>query len=251
MGRDVALNFLRGFDVNLVMTTTSRFHQVGHYCLIALCLLLGGRALAESDSMNCDHKTPAAQIQLAEGDQNSAGHLQLSRKVAAGGSIHLDVCSADLRIVSSASDLFRVTVDIDNPDTKLTAKDYVHTFEVTSFGIELRLNLPKHVRAKVVVAVPITGTTLDVNLVRGDLLLDTDRIGGERDVNVVHGHVDILANDDSYSDLEVNVVMGSFHDHRPGGEGHHAMVSQSISGSGKGSIEINVVLGSVDLKPSA
>jgi hypothetical protein len=81
------------------------------------------------------------------------------------------------------------------------------------------------------------------------LSFETDRIRGERSINVVDGHVDLLANADSFANLQVDVVMGSFHDHRKGGEDHRFMVSQSQTGTGAGSIEINVVAGSVDLRP--
>jgi hypothetical protein len=99
-----------------------------------------------------------------------------------------------------------------------------------------------------VVAVPAVTPDLEVNLVRGDLSLETARIGGERKINVVHGNVELLGNPDSYNSLNVDIVMGSFHDHRKNGEDHRFMVSQSLSGTGKGSIEINVVMGRVDVK---
>jgi hypothetical protein len=112
----------------------------------------------------------------------------------------------------------------------------------------VKLYLPKLPRAKVVVVIPATTPKLDVNLVRGDLSFQTDRIAGERKINVVSGHVDLLGNDDSYGTLHASVLMGSFHDHRQGREDDHGMVSKSISGKGKGSIEINVVRGGIDLK---
>jgi hypothetical protein len=244
-------NFLATLIVDLHMAMHLHIPKAGLSWMIAGCLLLGGRALGDDRSMNCNGKVSPTHVELAEGDQNSATHLQLSRKVGSRASIDLDVCAADLRITGGSGDVFRVAVDIANPDSKLTAGDYIHTFDVTPLGVRLRLNLSKHVRAKVVVTLPATISNLEVNLVRGDLLLDTDRIGGERKINVVHGHVDLLANEDSYGTLQVNVVMGSFHDRRPAGEGHHVMVAQSLSGAGKGAIEINVVMGSVDLKPSA
>jgi hypothetical protein len=230
------------------MTTAfCRKHAVLH-CILAGWLLLAGCALGESRSMNCDSKLPATHAQLAEGDQSTANHLELSRKITSGASVDLDICAADLAITASGSDLLRVTVDIGNPAQKLTAADYLQALDVTSQGVAIQLHLPKSVRAKVVVAIPSAIAKLEVDLVSGDLSFQTDRIGGKREINVVRGHVELLGNADSYASLHVDVVMGSFHDHRKGGEDHHFMVSQSLSGTGKGSIEINVVAGRVDIK---
>jgi hypothetical protein len=230
------------------MTTALRRKQAVLYCIVASWLLLAGRALAESRSMSCDSKLPATHAQLAEGDQNTANHLELSCKIASGASVDLDVCAADLTITASGSDILRVTVDIGNPAQKLTAADYLQAFDVSPQGVTLQLHLPKDVRAKVVVALPAAIAKLDIDLVSGNLSFQTDRIGGKREINVVRGHVELVGNADSYASLHVDVVMGSFHDHRKGGEDHHFMVSQSLSGTGKGSIEINVVAGRVDIK---
>jgi hypothetical protein len=112
----------------------------------------------------------------------------------------------------------------------------------------VRLHLPKRPQAKVIIGVPSAVPTLNLNLVRGDLSFETDRIRGERVVNVVFGHVDLLANEDTYRLLNMNVLMGRFHDHRTGGKQAHGMVSKSLSGTGRGSIDLNVVSGSVDVK---
>ena len=98
------------------------------------------------------------------------------------------------------------------------------------------------------VVISATTPKLDVNLVGGDLSFETDRIAGERKINVVSGHVDLLGNADSYTTLHGSVLMGSFHDHRQGRDDEHGIVSKSLSGTGKGSIEIDVVRGSIDLK---
>lgn len=62
------------------------------------------------------------------------------------------------------------------------------------------------------------------------------------------GRIEMLANTDAYSTLNLNVLMGSFHDYRPGGEQARGMVSKSLPGVGKGSIDLNVVRGSVDVR---
>jgi hypothetical protein len=227
---------------------TNRGRRPVRYYLVASFLLLGTYAFADTQSMNCNDKPPATHAQLAQGDQNTPTHLQLSRKIAVGASISLNVCDADLTIKGGNGDQLQVTVDLDNPAAKLNAGDYLQVLEVTPQGARLRLDLPKRVRAKVLIVMPAAMDDLAVNLVRGDLILEADKIAGERNINVVRGHMDFLGNPDSYDVLHVNVVMGSMHDHRQGGEDHHFMTSQSYGGSGKGTVDINVVMGSVDLK---
>jgi hypothetical protein len=117
-------------------------------------LLLGGNALAESQSMNCDSRKPSTHADLAKDDQNTASHLQLSRKLALGASIDLDICAADLTISGSSGDQLRVTVDMGNPESKLTAGDYLQTLDVSGQPVRVQLHLPKSVRAKVAIVVP-------------------------------------------------------------------------------------------------
>lgn len=83
---------------------------------------------------------------------------------------------------------------------------------------------------------------------RGDLSFETDRIAGERKINVVSGHVEILGNADSYKILRVSVLLGSYHDRRQSNESAYGMVSKSSTGTGAGSIDVNVVKGSLDLR---
>ena len=218
------------------------------YCLLA-GFLSSGYALADSHSMSCDGKVPSAHAQLAEGDQNTATHLQVSRQIGSAAEVDINVCSADLTITGSNSSALTVTVDIGSPLAKSMAADYLETLDVTPEEVKLQLHLPRSVHAKVTVEVPTTITNLETNLARGDLLLAGDRTNGEREFNIGYGHVNFEGNKDSYESLEVNVGMGSLHDHRRGGEDHHLIVSKSYDGTGKGSVEINVGMGSVDLNP--
>lgn len=230
------------------MKLTDRRQTVVAVCVFAAWILLVGHAFAGTESMNCDGTMPPRHFELVQGDQNSGNHLQFSRKVASAAQIDVDVCSADLTIVGSKSDQLEVTLDVATPAPKTTAADYVQALDITPDGVQLQLRLPKHASARVLIAVPAATSQLAVNLVHGDLSFQTDRIGGERKINVVHGHVDVEANTDSYATMHVDTVMGSFHDRRLG-HAAHGVVSQSLSGNGKGSIEVNVVWGSVDLKP--
>jgi hypothetical protein len=217
-------------------------------CICASCFLLAPHAFAERQSMTCSGAMPSNHIALAEGDKNSANHLQLNRKIAPTAPVEIDVCAADLTVVGSKSGLLEVTVELGNPAPKVTAVDYVQSLNVAPEGAQLQLRLPRRVRAKVVVAVPTATPKLAVNLVSGDLTFETDRISGERKIDVVRGHVEIEGNPDSYATMHVSALIGSFYDHRAGHE-FHGVLSQSLTGTGKGSVEVNVVSGRVDLKP--
>jgi len=219
------------------------------HCVLAVCLLLSGYALAGSHSMSCDGRVPEKHAQLAEGDQSTATHLQASRQIAGTASVNIDVCSADLTITGSDNAAFRVTVDIGNPAAKFTAVDYLETLDVTPEEVRLQLHLPRSVHAKVTIEVPTAVKDLETNLARGNLLLVGDRINGQREFNVGYGHVNFEGNKDAYESMEVNVGLGSLHDHRKDGEDHHLIVAKSFDGTGKGSVEINVGMGSVDLNP--
>jgi hypothetical protein len=43
--------------------------------------------------------------------------------------------------------------------------------------------------------------------------------------------------------------MGSFHDHRPGGQSSHFIVSRQYQGKGAGRLEVNVGAGSIEVDP--
>jgi hypothetical protein len=219
------------------------------HSILAGCLLLSGYAFADSHSMSCDGRVPDTHAQLAEGDQSTATHLQVSRQISGGAEADINVCSADLTITGSSSGAFKVTVDIGNPSAKATAADYLETLDVTPGEVKLQLHLPRSVNAKVTVEVPTETKDLQSNLARGNLLLVGDRIKGEREFNIGYGHVNFEGNKDAYETMQINVGLGSLHDHRMGGEDHHLIVSRSFDGTGKGSIEINVGMGSVDLNP--
>src|ERR1700680_4259211 len=144
-------------------------------CVFASLLLCGGYAVAQHKSMDCT-RVPTTHVTLAPDDQNSANHLQVSRKVAEGASIDLDVCASDLTIKAGKEDRIQVPLDFENAAAKLPASDYLQALHFTEQTVNVKLYLPKLPRAKVVVVIPATTPKLDVNLVRGDLSFETDRI---------------------------------------------------------------------------
>ncbi len=196
--------------------------------------------------MDCT-KPPTTHAKFAEGDQSDAKHLQLSRKVAPGTAINLDVCSADITIRVGKDDQFRVAVDFDTAAPNATVGDYVEALDVTPDRVDMRLHLPKHPEGTVLIFLPAKFSKLRVDLVSGEVSIDTEHSSGECKINVVDGHVQVLGDLDSYRFLQVSVLAGSFHD-RNARQNSQGMISKSLSGSGDGSIQVNVVRGSVDVK---
>ncbi len=221
------------------------------YCLLAAGFLLAENAWAEGhNSMDCPGWLSSTHAPLAAGDQNSSSHLQLSRKIEAGADFDLNICAADVTLTGSADNMLRVTVDIEHPAQQHTAVDYLQKLDITPDHVELQLHLMHPLHAKVTIEIPSGPPSLTLNLGRGDLTLIADRIGGKHEsINVGYGHVEFQGNEDAYEGLQVNVGLGSLHDHRKDGENHHFIVARSFEGRGKGSIEMNVGMGSVDLNP--
>jgi hypothetical protein len=212
--------------------------------------ILAGAAFAASDSMSCNVNLPSSHVELAEGDQNTATHLQLGRPIAAGAEVDVDQCSGELSLIASKNGQFNVTVDLGQPASQHMVGDYLELLDVSPHKAVVHLHLPKSVQAKVIVEIPVTASGLQVNLARGEFTLMADQVKGNRQVNIGYGQAKVHGNDDTYESMEINIGLGSLHDYRKGGENHHLIVAHSFAGSGKGEIEINVGMGHVEVYPS-
>ncbi|HTA22518.1 MAG TPA: hypothetical protein VK763_03215 [Terriglobales bacterium] len=199
--------------------------------------------------MNCPGTLLANHVTLAAGDQNGASHLQLIRKIEAGAEFDLDICAADVTLTGSDNNMLRVTVDLESPSQQHTAADYLQKLDITPSHVKLQLHLMHALHAKVTIELPAATPELTLNLGRGDLTLVADTVGGERKINVGYGHVNFQGNADAYESMNVNIGLGSLHDNRKDGQNHHFIVARSFEGTGKGSIEMNVGMGGVDLNP--
>jgi hypothetical protein len=213
-----------------------------------VAFLCCGLASAQNQSMDCSSAPSRTHTALVKSDENTPTHLKVTRKIQIGVPVDLEVCDADLTIKGSKDEFVRIAVVVENNSAGSLLGNYLETLDLTSQSATVKLHLPKHFPAKVIIEVPSAVPTLKLNLVRGDLSFETDRIRGERKINVVSGHVDMLANADTYKNLNINILMGSFHDHRTDGEQAHGMISKSLSGTGRGSIDLSVVKGTVDMR---
>ncbi len=211
--------------------------------LWAVAALLCGHAAAQQAGSDCS-TSPPTHVQLAPGDPNTAKHLDVARAIAAGAAIELNICGAQLIIKGAEGDQFRITADSDTAAPHQLG-DYLEALDITPSAVHVRLNLPKQPPATVTIVIPAKTPKLELNLVHGDLRFDTDRIAGDREINVVAGHVILFANPDTYHTLESSIVMGSYHDRRPPNlQSAHGLVSKSLSGTGVGAVKVNVVRGS-------
>jgi len=226
-------------------------HNLIRFHVLAAFLLLAGAAFAGTDSMSCNVSLPSRHVELAEGDQNTASHLQLSRPLAAGAEIDVDQCSGELSLTASKNGQFNITVDLGRPASQHhLVGDYLELLDISPQKAVVHLHLPKSVQARVTIEIPVTAPEVEVNLARGDLRLAANEVGGTRQINVGYGQVRVQGSDDTYESMEINVGLGSLHDHRQGGENHHLIVAHSFAGSGKGEIQINLGMGHVDVYPS-
>jgi hypothetical protein len=234
-----------------MMTLLRQRSKILLCCFLFAGVLLTVNAAAEDhDSMSCPGSLPATHATLADGDQNSASHLQVSRKADAGAEFELDICAADVTLTASVDNTLRITVDIENPSQQHTAADYLQKLDITTSHVKLQLHLFRPLRAKVTIELPAATPELTANLGRGDLTLVADRIAARhQNINVGYGHVDFQGNADAYESLQVNIGLGSMHDYRKDGQNHHFIVARSFEGTGKGSIEMNVGMGRIDLNP--
>ncbi len=225
-------------------------------CALALVVLGASAPLRadqkQTDNMSCDGAPVAVadrQYQQQVGDVLEPRHLEIARPFTGTGSLNVSVCNARLVVHTKpgAKDL-RISVEMgDKPDK--AAADYIHIFRVAPDNGVIHLKFPNDSHAVVTLTAPMNqGLDSQFNLGNGDLNFDAIGSSGERQINVGYGHAKLLVEGDkSYSDMQVNIGMGSLHDHRPGGHDGHFVVSKRYSGSGVGSLQVNVGMGSLDI----
>ncbi|MBB5317845.1 hypothetical protein [Tunturibacter empetritectus] len=209
---------------------------------------------SHSDSMNCtefDKPITTHDYISAPSDILHPHHLELTRPFAPSGKLKLHICRADLRINTrpDAKEI-KLTVNLDTQSGSYTVADYIQTIRVQPDKGVINLNFPKAAHATVTVTLPMgQNSENEINLGYGDLDFNAIGSAGNREINVGMGHMQLIVDKDkNYSKMEVNVGMGSLHDHRPGGHDGHIVVSKDYAGTGAGSLQINVGMGSLDIR---
>ncbi|MBB5342933.1 hypothetical protein [Tunturibacter empetritectus] len=209
---------------------------------------------SQSDSMNCtefDKPIITHDYTSAPSDILHPHHLELTRPFAPNAKLKLHICRSDLRInIRPDAKEIKLTVDLDTQSGSYTVADSIQTIRVQPDKGVINLNFPKAAHATVTVTLPMgLNSENEINLGYGDLDFNAIGSAGNREVNVGMGHMQLIVdNDKNYSKMEVNVGMGTLHDHRPGGHDGHIVVSKNYSGTGAGSLQINVGMGSLDIR---
>ena len=207
---------------------------------------------ARADEVRCDGLPVTNREYIPQSsDVLQPRHLTLTRPFAGSGKLEVNVCAANVRVLTrpDAKEL-KLTIEMDSQSGGHEAADYIQTFSVQQEHGEIYLKFPGEAHATVTLAVPMSSSSSSqFDVARGDLEFDAIGGSGSREINVGMGHMKLLVDGDkSYSKMQVNIGMGSLHDHRPGGHDGHLVVSKAYSGSGSGSLEINVGMGSLDIR---
>jgi hypothetical protein len=223
---------------------------------LTLAFVVGSAVTAHAtDSMSCNNASydlPTTHDYVAgNGDVLKNRHIELTRPFTANGKLEVRICNADLRIVTTPdAQQIRLTADISGRDGGHTMADYIETLRVQPDNGVIHLKFPKDSHTTVTLTLPMgPGSSNEIDLGQGDLDFNAKGSAGSRQVNVGMGHMQLTVDHDkNYSKMQVNVGMGSLHDHRPGGQDGHFVVSKDYQGSGSGSLEINVGMGSLDIR---
>jgi hypothetical protein len=208
----------------------------------------------QNKSMNCGDDDPPLTTHdyaSAPGDVLQPHHLEVKRPFAINGKMEVQICNANLRVRTTRDAReARLTADFENQPGSHPMTDYIHTLRIQPDSGAIRLRFPKGAHAIVTLTLPMgPDSNNEFNLGRGDLDFNAIGSAGRREINVGMGHMQLVLHDDrNYSKMEVNVGMGSLHDHRPGGHDGHFVVSKDYAGTGAGSLEINVGMGSLDIR---
>ena len=208
---------------------------------------------ARAESMTCDdndRRVATHDYASSPEDVLQPSRLELTRPFDASGTLEIHVCEADLHVQTDRNAKgIKLTVDLRPQSAHGNLADYIQTIRIQPDSGVIQLKFPKEAHATVTLIMPMgPNSTSKFNLGKGDL--DFNAIGGAgtREINVGMGHMRLLLDDEkSYSTMNVNVGMGSLHDHRPGGRDGHFVVSRDYQGHGSGSLEINVGMGSLDI----
>jgi hypothetical protein len=209
---------------------------------------------SQSDSMDCtdsDKPITTHDYTAAPTDILQPHHLELTRPFDAGAKLKLHICRADLRVnIQPASSQIKLTVLLNSQSGNYKVADSIKTIRIQPDKGVIQLNFPKTAHATVTVTLPMgLNSDNEINLGYGDLNFNAAGSAGHREINVGMGHMQLLLDKDkSYSKLEVNVGLGTLHDHRPGGADGHFTVTKEYPGTGAGSLEINVGMGTLDIR---
>jgi hypothetical protein len=213
--------------------------------------MCAAHGVARAETNNCDSggATPYG-LKPQAGDVVEPRRLRLTRAFAGTGKLSVNICNADVRLVNRPDvQQMELTVQMEGSDGSHNIADYVKTFRVQPDDGVVEMKFSRAVRAKVTLTLPMKrGENFEFNLGRGDLDFAAGNAAGERQINVGMGSVKLAVGDAPYGSMQVNIGLGSLHDHRPGGSDGHFVVSKEYQANGDGSLQINVGMGSMEIR---
>lgn len=233
------------------MVYRASYSLIRQYLFIAmLALLVSGTHLRADDSGCNGQPVTNRQFQQQPGDILNARHLEITRSFTGTGTLDVSVCNGELRVRArpDAKEL-KLSVELDEKSDLQPAPEYIQTLRVAPSNAVVHLKFPGGTHAVVTLTLPMNkGLKSDFNLGKGDLSFDAIGSAGQRTINVGYGHTKLLVEGDkSYAGMQVNIGMGTLHDHRPGGRDGHFAISRNYSGTGDGLLEINIGMGGMDI----
>jgi hypothetical protein len=209
---------------------------------------------SQPESMDCgDNDKPVTthDYTSAPGDILQSHRLELTRPFDSSAKLKLHVCRANLRInIEPNAKQIKLTIVLNSESTSYTIANYIQTIRVQPDKGVIQLKFPKAAEASVTVTMPMgQNSDNEINLGYGDLDFKAAGSAGHREFNVGMGHMNLLLDKNkSYAKMAVNIGLGTLHDHRPGGSDGHVNVTKVYPGTGAGSLEINVGMGSLDIR---
>ncbi len=217
--------------------------------LLGLVVMVGlGVGVARADSGDCDNRPVTGHgFQQQAGDVVQGKHLEAMRAFAGSGKLMVSICNADVRVLSrpEATQL-ELTVNLEG---SRGVAEYVQAFEVRGDGGTVQLKFPKGSKAQVTLGLPMRkNLDFEFNLGKGNLDFMAAGSAGSRQINVGMGSMKLVVGEKTYANMELNIGLGTLHDHRAGEKDGHFVVSREYTGGGDGSVEVNVGMGSLDIR---
>jgi hypothetical protein len=232
---------------------------------IAVLLLLAAPIAAKASvlhwttrlmGMNCDNhpisRSPKDSPRLTQREEDrdviTPVLFTAERPFKSDGTLTLAVCNGDVQVEPSDSETLKITVQLNGPlHHEQTPRNYLQRFDATPEKTVMLWKLPESAKPVFHVLVP-RNAHLILDLGKSELTVRG--IHGEKQLNVGRGTARLYVQPDNadFSQISVDVAMGSFTDLRPGGKQNHKVpLHEEISGSGTAKATLNVAMGKAEI----
>jgi hypothetical protein len=230
------------------MLKPSRLARIAIITLAGV-LAASQRCLADSDT--CDASSRPATYRPAPGDHADSTSVVAMRRFTGIGDVQINVNRGELHVEHAlAGEELRVRISSSNSDVDLPKA--LRRFDTADGNAAIDVCIAKKDHAVVTVYLPSSAhLKSEINLGAGTLVLRADGVQGDRQVNVGAGEMKVfLAGDHNYASMEANVGFGRLLDHRAGSKSgnSYGVTARTLTGSGTGTIQLNVGAGSLELE---